>query len=415
MTKRNKMLIIGGVALLLIVPFVISKMRGGDLKEVDAQTVETHVITPTILASGALTYQNEIRMVSEIMGRVKTLNIKEGDEVKRGDLLLQLDPAAVQAQVDALEASLEQSRLAIDRQRLSSETLETKWKRYQQLRESGVIDANTYDEIRTQRDQSKVELSSTQQQTLQTSAQLKQMREQLAKTELRAPISGRVTQLTIKIGETAVPSVTSIAGSDLLTIADTTNMYAEVNVNETDVARVQPGQKAQIVPAAFANQSWTGTVETVAVSPRNVAGQGKSYPVKIRLDPSEKLQFHTGMSCRAEIETRGAGATPVIAVPVQAVSYEEAKENDQQSKASVFVIENGRAHKRLVETGIADDSFIAIEKGVAAGARIVTGPARVLRFMKDGERVKELPAAAAGSAASADVAKKEGGAQTEKP
>ncbi len=204
--------------------------------------------------------------------------------------------------MDALEASLEQSRLAIDRQRLSAESLETKWKRYQQLRESGVIDANTYDEIRTQRDQSKVELSSTQQQTLQTSAQLKQMREQLAKTELRAPISGRVTQLTIKIGETAVPSVTSIAGSDLLTIADTSNMYAEVNVNETDVARVQPGQKAQIVPAAFANQSWTGTVETVAVSPRNVAGQGKSYPVKIRLDPSEKLQFHTGMSCRAEIE-----------------------------------------------------------------------------------------------------------------
>ena len=113
------------------------------------------------------------------------------------------------------------------------------------------------------------------QQALQTEAQLKQMREQLAKTELRAPIDGRVTQLTIKIGETAVPSVTSIAGSDLLIIADTSNLYAEVNVNETDVARVVPGQEARIVPAAFPDQSWDGTVETVAVSPRQIAGPGQ--------------------------------------------------------------------------------------------------------------------------------------------
>ena len=401
MTRRGKIILVTAIVLALLVLVGVRKMRSGTAKEAEIQTVQTHVITPTILASGSLTYQTEIRMVSEVMGRVKELNVKEGDQVKQGDVLLRLDPATVQAQVDALEAGLRQSHLAIDRQRVMADTAETKWKRYQQLRESGVIDANSYDEIRSQRDQSKVDLNSSMQQAMQTEAQLKQAREQLAKTVLRAPISGRVTQLTIKSGETAVPSVTSIAGSDLMIIADTSNLYAEVNVNETDVARVVPGQQAKIVPAAFPDSSWTGVVETVAVSPRQVQGQGKSYPVKIRLNASEDLKFHTGMSCRAEIATRGTDAKPGIAVPVQAVKYEEAEERDAPVKASVFVVKDGKVAKRAVETDIADDSFIAITKGVTAGEQIVVGPARVLRFLNDGERVRAMAA----PPASADAAK----------
>jgi len=389
MTKRSKVLILLVLVLVLVLPVALKRFGHGDAKEVEVQTVDKHVITPTILASGSLTYQTEINMVSEVMGRVKSLLVKEGDNVKQGQLLLQLDPATVQAQVDQLEASLAQSKLEIERQRLNAETLETKFKRYQPLRQSGVIDAGTFDDIQMQRDQAKVQLSSSEQMALQTEAQLKQAREQLAKTELRAPIDGRVTKLTIKIGETAVPSAVSIAGSDLLTIADTSHLYAEVNVNETDVARVVPGQKAKIVPAAFPDKSWQGVVETVAVSPRQVQGQGKTYPVKIRLDASDELQFHTGMSCRAEIETRGADAAPVVAVPVQAVRYEEADDRDQPARTSLFVVENGRAREKPVETDIADDNFIAIKSGVAAGARLVTGPARVLRFLRDGDRVRE--------------------------
>jgi HlyD family secretion protein len=404
MTKTGKIITVSVIVLALAGAVALKKARGGDVKEVEIQTVASHVITPTILASGSLTYQTEIRMVSEIIGRVKTLYVKEGDLVKQGDVLLRLDPAAVQAQVDALEAGLRQSKLAIDRQRVVSETLETKWKRYQQLRQSGVIDANTYDDIRSQNEQSKVELNSSMQMAMQTGAQLKQMREQLAKTELRAPITGRVTQLTIKVGETAVPSVTSIAGSDLLIIADTSNLYAEVNVNETDVARVVPGQSAKIVPAAFSDQSWEGTVETVAVSPRQIAGQGKSYPVKIRLKPSATLQFHTGMSCRAEIATRGTNANAVVAVPVQAVKYEESTDRDAPAKSSLFVVKDGRVKQRSVETDIADDAFIAIQKGLAAGEQIVVGPARVLRFMRDNERVKPAPVVEEATAGKAPAA-----------
>jgi HlyD family secretion protein len=393
MTSGKKtLLLIALLAAVVAVPVTMQMRKGGEAKEVEVETIEARIISPTILASGSLTYQTEIRIMSEVMGRVKELYVKEGQQVERGDLLLRLDPATVQAQVDRLEAGLQQSKLSIERARVSADTAETKWKRYQQLRESGVIDANTYDEIRTQRDQSRLELNSSEQMSLQTEAQLKQAREQLGKTSLRAPITGRVTQLTIKVGETAVPSATSIAGSDMLTIADTSNLYAEVNVNETDVARVVPGQKARIVPAAFPDKSWSGTVEIVAVSPRNVQGQGKSYPVKIRLDASGDLKFHTGMSCRAEIETRVSDATQAVAVPVQALQYEESKETDEKDQASVFVIDGDHARKHNVETGIADDNYIAITKGVDAGARIVVGPARTLRFLRDKDRVREQKA-----------------------
>jgi HlyD family secretion protein len=293
--------------------------------------------------------------------------------------------------VEALEAGLRQSRLAIQRAQVAADTIETKWKRYETLRSSGVIDANTYDEVRSQRDQARVELNSATESAAQTQARLNEAREQLAKTELRAPIDGRVTQLIIEVGETAVPSATSIAGSDLLTIADTSNMYAEVNVNETDVARVVPGQTAKIVPAAFPDESWDGVVETVAVSPRTVQGQGKSYPVKIRLTPASAKNFHTGMSCRAEIATRGTDAPPVPAVPVQAVQYEDGEDRNEPARASVFVVEEGAVRQVPVEVDVADDAWIAVKKGLAAGARIVSGPARVLRFLRDGDRVEPMP------------------------
>ena len=394
MSTARKILITASVVGLVGAAAWMGKHRNTEAKQVDVEKVEMRVITPTILASGSLTYQTEIRISSEVLGRVKALNVKEGDLVQQGALLLRLDPATVQTRVDALEAGLRQSKLAIERQRVASDTIETKWKRYQQLRESGVIDANTYDEVRSQRDQSRVELNSAMEQSLQTEAQLKQAREELAKTELRAPISGRITQLTIKVGETAVPSATSIAGSDLMTIADTSNLYAEVNVNETDVARVVPGQQARIVPAAFPDKAWTGVVETVAVSPRQVQGQGKTYPVKIRLSASDDMKFHTGMSCRAEIATRGTDAAPVVAVPVQAVRYEEAEERDQPVKASVFVVEAGRAKAHDVETDVADDAYITITKGVDAGVTVVTGPARVLRYLRDGDAVEVAKAVA---------------------
>ena len=393
-------IIIGAVAL-LTTPAVMRVRSGGEAKEVEAEAIEQRVLSPTILASGTLTYQTEIKLVPEIIGRVKELPVKEGDFVAKGDLLLRLDPGPAQAQVAQLEAALAQSKLNIERQKVTAATQATKFKRYQQLREQGVIDANTFDDVKSTNDLAQVEVRNSSAGVQQTEAQLRQARENLAKTEIRAPISGRVTALVIKLGETAVPAVTSIAGSDLMTVADTSNLFAEVNVNETDVARVGPGQEANIVPAAFPDRAWMGKVETVAVSPRSQAGQSKTYPVKIRIGNVGDMQFHTGMSCRAEISTRSTTGKPTLAVPVAAVRYEEVANRNEKAKASIFVMDNGRVVQRDIETGVADDNYIEILKGASVGEQIITGPSRTLRFLHGGDRVvrkASTPAPATGSA-----------------
>jgi len=176
-----------------------------------------------------------------------------------------------------------------------------------------------------------------------------------------------------------------------------------VNVNETDVARVGPGQEAHIVPAAFPDKAWVGKVETVAVSPRSVAGQSKSYPVKIRIGNVEDIQFHTGMSCRAEISTRSTSGKPTLSVPVASVRYEEVANRNEKAKASIFILDNGKVVQRDIETGVADDNYIEILKGATAGEQIITGPSRTLRFLHAGDRVvkKAQPATPGASPSSA--------------
>jgi len=379
------------IVLVLPIPVVIKLMHHHEAQQVELERVSRRSLSPAILASGALTYENEVKLVPEMLGRVQEILVREGQSVHKGELLLRLDPATYLAQVAQLEAAGQQSQLDIERQRVTLQTQTAKWRRYSKLREQGIVDAGTYEEITSQYELAQVELNSSIQKLRETQAQLKQSREQLAKTEFHAPISGKVTSLLIKVGETAVPSAMSIAGSDLLTIADTGSLYAEVNVDESDIARVAPGQEARIFPAAVPEQSWAAVVERVGISPRQNPGAAKSYPVKIHLKENDDPRFHPGMSCRAEIATRGQNAPAVLAVPIQAVKYEDAASKDDKARASVFVEHAGIVSQREIETGIADDLYVEIVGGLQPGESIVTGPAKTLHFLKSGDTVSPLP------------------------
>ena len=403
----RKWIVLAVVVLVVAVPVTLSLLRGGEAKQVEIEAVDLRAISPSILASGTLAYESEVRLVPEIVGRVLKLNVKEGDFVKEGELLVQLDPATSRAEIAQLEAALRQSHLNIEHQKVTLDTQSSKWKRYQTLRASGIVDVNTYEEITSQRELARVELDTSLEMLGQTEAQLKQARERLAKTEIRAPMSGKVTVVYIKAGETAVPSAMSIAGSDLMVIANTASLYAEVNVDEADVARVDVGQVATIAPAAFPDKDWKGTVEQVAIAPKSQAGQSKAYQVRIKLEQQEEQHFRPGMSCRAEISTRLADASPLVSVPVQAVRYEDSDDvNKKSDKASVYVAREGKVQKRDIETGAADDTYIAIVKGVAAGEQVVTGPAKILRFLHNGDRVAATVAPASAPSAATASAKK---------
>ena len=176
----------------------------------------------------------------------------------------------------------------------------------------------------------------------------------------------------------------------IVDVADTTSIDAEINVDETDIARIRVGAEARVEPAAFPDKTLLGTVDQVAIAPRQQPGQNKSYPVRIRLTNTEAVTFHTGMSCRAEVLTGSHSDAKALAVPVQAVRYEDNPDTSAQAEkslASVFIYAAGRAVKRTVSTGTADDSHIAITAGLKQGEQVIVGPAKTLLFLLDGEKV----------------------------
>lgn len=375
------------VALIVAVPVGLRLARSEESLKVETERVVTRELSPTIMAAGTLTYESQVTLVPEIVARVREVLVKEGDAVKKGQILLRLDAEEARAQLTRIEAVQSQSRLSIERQQVNHQTQEARWQRYQSLYQRGLIDANTYEGVRAEMRLSEVELSTSHAMLGQTEADLKLARERLAKTEIRSPIEGQVTAVFIKAGETAVPSVMGIAGSNLVTVADTAYLYAEVNVNETDVGRIRLKQDAKIVPAAFPDESLGGVVEQIGLTPRQNPGQSKTYPVKIKLANATRSLFRPGMSCRAEVSTRGPDSASRPAVPVEAVKYSEASESEDEPSASLFIVRSGRATRRAVETGLSDDKYIEIVKGLALGEEVITGPARILRLMRNGDRV----------------------------
>ncbi len=380
----------GGLAALIVVPVALKFSRDDTSKSVDIENATLRALTPTVLASGSLTYESQVTLAPEVTGRVTEILVEEGDQVKRDQLLMRLDPRAPQATIEQSEAQVRQARLSIERRQVDFDTLVARTKRFEALRAQGMVDVNSLEELVSARNLAEVDLRTSREQLSQALAQLRQAQEHLAKTEIRSPLDGKVTAIYVKVGQTAVPSFSGIAGSILVDVADTTSIDAEINVDETDIARVRVGSEARVVPAAFPDKVLIGTVDQVAIAPRQLPGANKSYPVRVRLTNATGVTFHPGMSCRAEVLTGSKADEKVLAVPVQAVRYEDNPDKTakaDKSIASVFVHDAGRVVKRVVTTGVADDSFIAITAGLKEGEQIVIGPAKTLLFLLDGEKV----------------------------
>jgi len=401
---RKQWIVVGAIVALIALPVVLKVSRGGTEKSVDIESVTGRALTPTVLASGTLTYESQVTLAPEVTGRVKEILVEEGDQVKRDQLLMRLDPAAARAAIEQSKAQVRQARLSIERRQVDFDTQVIKVRRFEALKDKGMVDANSLEELTSARNLAEVDLRTSREALSQAQAQLSQAEEMLAKTEIRSPLDGKVTAIYVKVGQTAVPSFSGISGSILVDVADTASIDAEINVDETDIARVRMGAEARVVPAAFPDKTLLGTVDQVAIAPRTQPGQNKSYPVRIRLSNTEGVIFHPGMSCRAEVLTNYKDDAKVLAVPVQAVRYEDNPDKSspaEKSLASVFVFDDGHARKRTVTTGVADDSYIAITAGVKEGEKVIIGPAKTVLFLVDGEKLRLNSAAQAAQAAQA--------------
>ena len=369
---KRKHLLFLGIALLVVALPVAKLLTADKSTEVQTESATRRTLAPTILASGTLTYESGVNLMSEVVARVDAIHAKEGDRVTRGQLLMRLDAGAVRAEIAQIEGG--------------------------QVFSGGFVLAHP-GELARALARRNVRQRAAQQRHLALHARVaQQARERLAKTEIRSPIDGKVTAVYVKVGETAVPSAVSVAGSSLLALGDTNGLFAEVNIDETEIAKISVGQTARIVPAAVPDRALTGRVEHVAVSPRQPsqlgggapgASQARAYPVKVRLQAPPDGVFFPGMSCRAEISTRREGAEPALAVPVQAVRYDR-EPGAATTQTSVLLLVNGKALRRTVEVGVADDAHIEVKRGLQAGDSGIVGPAKTLRFLKEGEPVRAL-------------------------
>ncbi len=383
--KIDKRWIAGAVLVLAVaVPLALKRVTGDSGTPADFATVAEQQVRPSILASGTLAYKVEVNLTAEVLARVASIAVEEGDVVEKGQLLLRLDPETYNNIIAREEAGVRQNRISIERQRAVVALRKQQFERSQRLAEAQLIDRNRLDEDRNQYVVAEADLKSSEEALRRATAVLSDAREQRAKTEIRAPIAGRIVSLPIKVGEVAIPSTASLAGAQLMKIADTSAIQAEVKVDEADVAKIRMGQRADVFAAAYPDNSLKGSVEKIALTP-TVDGQGRSYRVTLEIEAPKDLLLRSGMSARAVIYLGDGGKS--LAVPVESVISETPEKN--VVKRYVWLATDGKARKTAVTTGLSDDRWESIESGVKAGDRIIVGPSKTLRRLRDGESVTE--------------------------
>lgn len=382
MKPNRKWLIAAGIVLVLVVPIVIKKNRGASATEVDLATAAPQLVQPSILASGTLAFRNEVNLTSEVTGKVDTILVKEGDTVEAGQTLLLLDPELYNNAIEREEAGLRQTRIAIERQRAQVALRRTQFERSQVLVQSKLIDRNRFDEDRNQLQVAEADLRTSEESLRRAESVVNDAREQRARTEIRSPIAGRIVSLPIKVGETAVPSTSAFAGAQLMKIADTSEIIAELKVDEADIAKVGVDQRVEVFAAAYPDDALKGSVEQIALAP-TIEGQGRAYKVTVRIVPPKGLSLRSGMSVRADIFL-GDGQRR-LAVPVEAIATET---DDGKPTRHIWLAKGGKATRVQVQTGASDDRWEVVTKGIAQGDTVIVGPAKALRGLSEGAQVK---------------------------
>ena len=385
MNAKKLILIVLIAGTVIALPFINRAVFGVNAKEVNVSTLSRRIISPSILASGFLAHEEEVMLSSEVIGKVAGLFVEEGDVVHRGELVLQVDDINFIAALEQSEAAVRINSIDIERQEVRIANLSRQFERSKSLHEQKMIGDDEFENIKNQLDLTHIDLKSSRERLAQSEAQLDQMNDQLSKTKIVSPIDGVITSLDIKVGETAIASSTNIPGSSLMTIANPASIYAEVLVDEADVATVKVGQRVEIVAIAYPDQPMQGIVRYIANTAKIAPGrQGLSFTVKIDITDVGEVVLHPGMSSRAEIFTRQD--QEVVAVPIQAIIFEEDR-SELRSEYFIFVNDNGFARKTKVEVGLSDDEYQELISEIDGNIEVIVGPDQELRHLLEGDRI----------------------------
>jgi len=395
MKRRTVILIVVAVLLVGAVAFVVVRSRKGkDITPVTMAKVARADLTSKVSATGKIDAQRKVDLSANVMGQIVNLAVREGDVVKKGTFLLQIDQKQLAATAHGAEASLQALFSDRDAGRANAVEARLTYERAQKNFGQKIIPAAELERAKAAFDVAEANVAAMETRIEQSRANLAAARDTLSKTTMVAPIDGIVTALPVEEGEVAVIGTMNNPGTKLLTIADMSVVEAVLEVDETDVPNVKVGQRSTVTIDAYPNKTYSGVVTEVGSSPiQRVPGastEAVNFEVKIQIE-NPPPGVRPGFSASADIIT-GTRAK-AVAIPIQALVVREkpgsGKNGKPQDEEGVFVTDSGAVKFAPVTTGLSGESNIEIVSGLKEGQQIVTGPFKALRELKDGSKVKE--------------------------
>lgn len=353
-------------------------------------------VQETISASGEIKAKISINIGTSVAGEIKILHVKDGQDVKNGDLLVTIDREHLKQLLSQAEAQLEAMRKDTARLEAAMKRSRENAARMESLFQQGLISDEDYRQSKLNLESAILHHEAGQSNVVQHQANVAAMRDNFGKTEIRAPIVGRVTALKAEMGEMAIPGTSNLAGANLMVISDMSEVIAEIKANESEVVRLKENQPAQVTVEALPNRVFQGKVYEIASASESSGSDANMYKVKVILDMSGKdvAQLRPGMSARAVILT--AEVKDALRVPLQSVldredTMEEARKKgllSPESRSVVMVAKGRKVEERPVKVGIADTQYYVVNDGLSDGERVLTGPIRKLKELKNGDSIQ---------------------------
>jgi HlyD family secretion protein len=364
-------------------------------------TVRQGQVHAAFHASGQLAYKQQVRLSAELIAKVLRIDVAEGQTVKPGQVLIQLDDAPVRAEISQAQAQLARSQIEIARLERDLQGKQRELERAVELAKQGMVSREKVESAEVAADSARFLIEAGRKVAQQDEAVLVQRQRMLERTVIRSPISGTVVAIPIRLGETAVASAQSMAGSELIHIADTNSMRVEAQVSENDLARVRVGQTVQVMLPAIPNQVFVGKVAQKA---RGISAGGESgrasgkersaraVPVMIALEAGHD-QFISGLTC--DLQFQEGGAEGALLIPLTALRYEDeqllnsmdAMMFGARRQPFVWVLSEGQARKRKLVLGVADEQFHEVQSGLKIGESVISGPPALLAKLSEGMAV----------------------------
>ncbi len=417
MSKRIKWGVGGGIVLAIVLVGVLSAAKGRNkATEVRIEEVEKRDLVASVTASGQVQPHTKVDLASDITGRIVRLSVREGDQVTKGQFLLEIDPLQYRAAAERAAAAVASSRSQASTARPTLLQARRNYNRLLELKKANptLVSDEQVEQLKTQVDVAQAQLEGANNGIAQAQASLRDAQSLLGKTTIFAPMSGKVTRLNVREGETAIMGTLNKDAATLLTISDMGVLETKVKVDETDVSRISIGDSTVVQIDAFPDTTFVGRVSEISNSSINAAMSGSTNPADQAIDYEVTIQLvnapattRPDFSATAKIVTdtrKNVLSIPIIALTVREDSVKKdsggvtlarntpSKEVGKRDVEGVFVVgADNKVTFKPVKVGIAGEKYFEVVTGLKEKEKIVGGTYQAIRELKDGSRVKSTP------------------------